>query len=506
MSREASPAWSIPPVRCAPPRQPGRKIWRITVARPYPSSMILPPSSAPKTDLPVQLVANRYTLVRPLGAGSFGRTFLARDNESDRMVAIKVLDKRAAVDWKAYEMFEREAAVLRSLRHHGVPEMFDLVTDSWEGAPAAFLIMEYVEGMSLARMIDESRPRDSAEVMHLVFELLGVLDYLHSRVPPILHRDIKPANIIIRPDGTPVLVDFGSVRRVFLSPEESGSTVVGTYGYMPYEQYMGQATAASDLYALGATFLHLVTGRAPREFMNEDGRIQVPDDLPGDARLRPILARLLRPSPAERFASAREVRDALLSSVALAALPPGRRPVTRAVPDVVLLGPAPRPIEGGTAVMLDRTTPTMWQLLSASSKSLDDVDAVDLLFVAFLSVVTAGILPITYFNMARAWRKRLRRFFRHGVPAMAEVVSIEVEKIPFDEKLSRVTYQFEADGELHRGTDLCLRPSPTGGRPATSYKFSISPDATTTARSSVRGNNVRSEANPLRGLPHAGCS
>src|SRR6185436_8841583 len=113
--------------------------------------------------------------------------------------------------------------------------------------------------------------------------------------------------------GFPALVDFGSVRRVFLAPDESGSTVAGTYGYMPYEQYMGQATPSSDLYALAATFLHLISGRSPRAFMTEEGRIQVPESLPGDPRLRSILIRLLSPSPTERYASARDVRRALLA-------------------------------------------------------------------------------------------------------------------------------------------------------------------------------------------------
>src|SRR6185503_314055 len=120
-------------------------------------------------------------------------------------------------------------------------------------------------------------------------ELLGVLDYLHSRVPPVLHRDIKPANLIVRPDGSIARVDFGAVRNVFRSPDEDGSTVVGTHGYMPYEQYMGQASPASDLYALGATLLHLITGRGPSEFATRDGAVEVPADLPGGPVLRNVV-------------------------------------------------------------------------------------------------------------------------------------------------------------------------------------------------------------------------
>ena len=406
-------------------------------------------------------VAGRYELVRELGHGSFGRTFLAHDRPEERTVALKVLDRRGAADWKAYELFEREASVLRSLRHHGVPEVHDRFRDVWDGAPAAFLVMEYVEGVSLGQMIAEQRQLSPGELVHLFLELLGILDYLHGRVPPVLHRDIKPSNIVVRPDGTPALIDFGSVRRVFLDPEEAGSTVVGTYGYMPYEQYMGHASPASDLYALGATMLHLLTGRPPRDFMSSEGRIEVPNPLPGDQRLRPILATMLRPSPAERFATAREVREALLSPSLSAAstlptAPPPRRAVTAIDPELAALPPAPRIVEGSTAELLDRVAPSAWQLMDTSVKSDEDVGITEVLSLIFFSILTAGILPITFLSIARTWRRRLRRFFRDGTPASAEILSIRLEKIAFDQHLARVSYEFEADGRLYRDVDQVL--------------------------------------------------
>src|SRR5262245_17729776 len=96
-----------------------------------------------RTDPAGQRVAERYELVRALGRGSFGRTYLARDEGAQRDVAIKVLDPRGTPDWKAYELFEREAAVLRSLRHHGVPEVHELRRADWLGSPAVLLVMEY---------------------------------------------------------------------------------------------------------------------------------------------------------------------------------------------------------------------------------------------------------------------------------------------------------------------------------------------------------------------------
>jgi serine/threonine protein kinase len=202
-------------------------------------------------------IAGRFDIVRAVGRGAFGRTYLAHDRLHGREVALKLLDPRGTAEWKARELFEREATVLRGLRHQGVPEIVDATDVEWQGRRSPMLVLEYVAGASLADIIDAGHSMDSADVLRLLLELLGVVEYLHGRVPPVLHRDIKPANVIVRGDGTPVLVDFGAVRQIFLEASEEGSTVAGTYGYMPYEQYMGQASPASDLFALGATFLHL---------------------------------------------------------------------------------------------------------------------------------------------------------------------------------------------------------------------------------------------------------
>ncbi len=425
------------------------------------------------------VVAGRWEIVRALGRGAFGHTVLARDRESGREggrdVAIKVLDPRGTDEWKARELFEREAAVLRSLRHHGIPEVHELARGEWRGAPAAFLVMEFVEGRSLAELIDEGRTLDAPATVELFLEMLGILEYLHGRVPPVLHRDIKPANIVLRPNGLPALVDFGSVRHVFLGAEEMGSTVAGTYGYMPYEQYMGQATPSSDLYALGATFLHLLTGRAPREFMTGEGRLEVPPALPGDPRLRPILARLLNPSPADRFASAAEVRRALLAppgewqtgaatAVARVGAPPvphALTPSARAALDTLmapaaLAAPIPRPIAGDTKALLERAAPSMWELLDSSRKRGDGWGFVDVVTIAFYSVITAGVLPAVVYGVARSRRRRLERFFRRGTPTTAEVLGTRMEEFAFGEKFARVSYEFEADGHVHRDSDVVL--------------------------------------------------
>lgn len=401
------------------------------------------------------MIADRYEIIKPLGQGTFGHTLLARDTESGQTVAIKVLDSRGA-DWKAYELFEREAAVLGGLRHHGIPQVYQALQAAIDGTRSSLLVMEYVEGTSLAEIIASRRALESTEVIHILLELLSILEYLHGRVPPVLHRDIKPANIILRPNGFPALVDFGSVRHVHLGPDESGSTVAGTYGYMPYEQYMGQASPASDLYALGATLLHLLTGRPPREFMNEEGRIKVPATLPGDPRLQSIIARLLRPSPAERFAGAHEVRTALLSPGGLQAIPPSRIQQSRSVVMTVPLGPAPRAIEGDVAGALARIAPSGYHLMDASNKPSDSISAMDVLSFIFYSIITAGVLPMVFFGMASQRRKRLRMFFEKGTSSEALILGMQVETIAFAEKMMRVNYEFEVDGLVKRDSDQIM--------------------------------------------------
>jgi serine/threonine protein kinase len=406
-----------------------------------------------------------YEIVRTLGQGAFGRTFLARHATTGRDVAIKLLDTRGRVDDKAREMFRREADVLRAVRHHGIPEVFETLQEIWLGAPVACLVMEYIEGTSLAAIIDTKRTLAESDVTHLFLELLGILDYLHGRVPPILHRDIKPSNIIVRPNGFPALVDFGSVRRVYMTPEETGSTVAGTYGYMPYEQYMGQAAPASDLYSLGATFLHLLTGRPPRDFMTDEGRLQAPDSLPVEPRLRAVIARLLRASPAERFSSARDVRHALTAGLVVpspaTALKFADEPRAvslrnaRTAERVAALPPAPRPLTGETLDLMRKAAPGTMRLMSASDKD-EGLTVSGVLFLTGFSLVTMGVLPAVFWSMASNRRRRLKRFFSDGVPTTARMLKSELQKTAFDEHLTRVTYEFMADGALHRDSDVVL--------------------------------------------------
>ena len=405
------------------------------------------------------LLADRYELGKPLGRGSFAHTYEALDTKTGRRVAVKILDPREAHELKVLELFEREAAVMRSLRHQGIPEIFDVGRAMWNGT-VSVIAMELVEGESIQQIIDGRRTLDSGEVMHLFLEMLGILEYIHGRVPQVLHRDIKPANIIVRPSGSPALVDFGSARNEYRRPDEAGSTVAGTYGYMPYEQYMGQATPASDLFALGATFLHMLTGRPPRDFMGASGNIEVPATLPGDERLGPIIERMLRHSPGDRFQSAKEVRQATLPAVGTALtrmnVPTGL--LAPAVPSAlpVALGPAPREKTPELERWVARLAPSTMDLMYSGEGEPSDLGLWDYASLAFFCTITAGVLPITFLSMANQRRRRIRRFVLTGMPAVARIERINVEKGAFDALMARISYDYEVGGRVWRSADVVL--------------------------------------------------
>lgn len=407
-----------------------------------------PPRSG-RTLSPGDVVADRYRIVRALGRGSFGHTYLAVDTAAgDREVAVKQLRTDGDSGWKAFEMFEREAAALRSLRHHGIPEIFDHLRETADGALIAYLVMEYIDGDSLEQRIDDGASLGPAELLRVALGLLDILEYLHARVPPVLHRDIKPANVLLRRDGAPALVDFGAVRTLFRAAEEGGSTVVGTFGYMPFEQTMGQASPASDLYAVGATLLHLITRRPPSEFASRDGVVEVPVDLPGGAGLRGVIARLLAPTASARYQSARAVRDALLApvvdasprSVALAPIPP----------TTSVLAPTPRALAGELRTRFDQVALSPARLLFADHHPAQPLSLPQRSLLVLFGLISLGIVPIIFWISYNARCTRARPFFQHGVPVSGRV--LQVQKAEW----IQVTYEFDHAGAAHRGVDTII--------------------------------------------------
>lgn len=248
------------------------------------------------SELPETLADGRYAIVRVLGEGAQGATLEAVDKREGRPVAVKRFSVRGAKSWKDVELAEREARVLSSLSHPGLPAY----VDHFEEDGCLYLVMERIEGESLLELERRGARFDQVEVVRFLNEASAVLDYLHSRSPPVIHRDIKPGNVVRRPDGSFVIVDFGSVRDS-LKPE-GGSTVVGTFGYMAPEQFQGRALPASDVYAVGATALRLLTRREPEALPHRGLAIDVEQALRGQVApsLVRVLSRMLDPDPDRR--------------------------------------------------------------------------------------------------------------------------------------------------------------------------------------------------------------
>ncbi|MEA5572740.1 serine/threonine-protein kinase [Calothrix sp. UHCC 0171] len=256
-----------------------------------------------------QILHNRYGIKRQLGKKAGRRTLLASDQISQKLVIIKLLTFSSDFAWENLKLFEREAETLKTLNHPAIPKYIDYF--ELDGAAQGYaLVQSYVEGKSLEEYIQTGRLFTEKEVKIIALQLLKILIYLHSQHPPVIHRDLKPSNIILLENGEQILgqiylVDFGSVQTL-VSKAGKTVTVVGTYGYMPPEQFGGYATGASDLYSLGATLIALATGIHPADLPQKEMRIAFADLVDFSPGLVDWLQWLTEPSVERRLNSATE--------------------------------------------------------------------------------------------------------------------------------------------------------------------------------------------------------
>lgn len=261
----------------------------------------------------------RYRLLARLGHGAVGTTFAAERESDGQRVAVKELLVRRLEDFKAHDLFTREAAVLRALDHHAIPRYFDDFAAGEGRHLGLYLVTELIDGVTLEHEM-KSRRHSQQDVLAIVRELCDVLTYLHGLAPPVVHRDIKPSNVMRRhADGRLVLIDFGSVKESVRTPGD-GSTVAGTFGYMPPEQLAGRAGPGSDIYALGVLCVALLTRKAPHELTDDQNRLQWREHIASEP-LRDLLTDMLEPDPSRRLADAAEVARRLDDIIAGRAVP-----------------------------------------------------------------------------------------------------------------------------------------------------------------------------------------
>ncbi|MEH2298957.1 MAG: YARHG domain-containing protein [Nostoc sp.] len=271
----------------------------------------------------IQLLNDRYQVIRTLGAGGFGETYLAEDTymPSKRRCVVKQLrpiHNNPQIYQIVQERFQREAAILEELG--GANDQIPALYAYFSSGGQFYLVQEWIEGDTLTGKVQKQGLFSEGAVQELFMNLLPVLDYVHSK--HIVHRDIKPDNIIVRHrDGKPVLIDFGAVREsmgtvVNSQGNPTSSIVIGTPGYMPSEQAAGRPVFSSDLYSLGMTVIYLLTGRQAQqpETDSQTGEIVWRQYA---SHLSPIIAGVIDKAiayhPRDRYPTARAMLDNLQS-------------------------------------------------------------------------------------------------------------------------------------------------------------------------------------------------
>ncbi|MBI2266833.1 MAG: protein kinase, partial [Armatimonadetes bacterium] len=271
--------------------------------------------------IPGTLLDDRYEIQRLLNSGGMGAVYLAFDSRLQIPCAIKQMFSVYSGDELQFvsEHFQQEAQLLARLHHPGIPRVLDYF--QLPGESQYFLVMDYIEGKDLGTMIREREGAGFPEetVTRWAVSVLDILIFLHGQPRPILHRDLKPSNIMIaEPGRRVVLIDFGLAKTV--NPEStSQKSFVGTWGYAPMEQCQGHPEPRSDLYALGATMHFLLSGKESLPFNFDPIRKQCPDV---SEKMEQILIVVLQGAPEGRFASAADMKEALLGVLPQDKFPP----------------------------------------------------------------------------------------------------------------------------------------------------------------------------------------
>lgn len=254
------------------------------------------------------LVDGKYKILNKVGQGGMSVVYLAMNEKANKQWAVKEVRKDGVLDFESVKQgLVAETDILKKLNHPNLPSIIDVIdTDE-----SFIIIMDYIQGNSLNRALEEFGAQPQEMVIAWAKQLCDVLGYLHSRTPAIIYRDMKPANIMLKPDGNVTLIDFGTARE-YKEKNLADTTCLGTVGYAAPEQFggMGQTDARTDIYCLGATLYHLVTGMNPCEPPYEIRPIrQINPSL--SSGLERIILKCTQRDPDDRYQSAAELMYAL---------------------------------------------------------------------------------------------------------------------------------------------------------------------------------------------------
>lgn len=207
------------------------------------------------------VIDGKYEVLREIGRGGMSVVYLAMDTRLNKQWAVKEIRKKGngKNDEVVVNSLLAEANLMKRLDHPSLPRIVDII----DNGLTIYVVMDYIEGESLDKILNEYGAQSEEMVIGWAKQLCDALGYLHSQKPPIIYRDMKPANVMLKPEGNIKIIDFG-IAREYKEQNLADTTVLGTKGYAPPEQYSGQTDARSDIFALGMTMHHLLTGIDPR--------------------------------------------------------------------------------------------------------------------------------------------------------------------------------------------------------------------------------------------------
>lgn len=250
----------------------------------------------------------KYKILNKVGQGGMSVVYLAMNEKANKQWAVKEVRKDGVLDFESVRQgLVAETDILKRLDHPGLPSIIDVIDDD----ESFLIVMDYIEGRPLSKALEEYGAQPEEKVIAWAKELCDVLGYLHTRTPKIIYRDMKPANVMLKPDGHVTLIDFGTARE-FKEKNLADTTCLGTIGYAAPEQFggMGQTDERTDIYCLGATLYHLVTGMNPSEPPYEIRPIRQIN--PGlSSGLEEIIIKCTQRNPDDRYQSAAELMYAL---------------------------------------------------------------------------------------------------------------------------------------------------------------------------------------------------
>lgn len=253
------------------------------------------------------VINGKYEILKEIGHGGMSTVYLAMDKNLNKQWAVKEIRKNGndANDLSVVNSLQAEADLMKKLDHPALPRIVDIIND----AETICIIMDYIEGETLEKIISEYGAQPEETVIGWAMQLCDALQYLHSQKPPIIYRDMKPANVMLNPEGNLKVIDFG-IAREYKEKSLADTTTLGTRGYCPPEQYGKQTDARSDIYALGMTMHHLLTGQDPRLPGYEYASIrQYRSELSGS--LERIVDKCVAIDPENRYQSCSELMYAL---------------------------------------------------------------------------------------------------------------------------------------------------------------------------------------------------